>query len=86
VKPARPYRALASGVGAVVILAVVALWARGQVTGSPLETLWQVVMLALVIAAAYRVFGKQTMDDAMDAAQDLQGGTDGGDQEGDGDA
>jgi hypothetical protein len=65
---------LASGVGAVVILAVVGLWAYGEWTGEPLGALWQLVVLAIVIGGAYRVFGKQTMDGALEAAQDLQSG------------
>lgn len=80
-RPAHPYRALASGVGAVVIGAVIALWAYGQLVGPALGTLWDLVVLVLVLAGARRVFGKRTMDDAMEAAQELQGGdTEGGDQ------
>jgi flagellar motor component MotA len=73
IKPARPYRALASVVGAIVILAVVGLWAHGEWTGESLGALWQLVVLAIVIGGAYRVFGKRTMDDALETAQDLQG-------------
>jgi hypothetical protein len=83
VRPDRPYRALRAGVGAAVILVVVGLWAHGQATGSPLETIWQVVMLALVLAAAYSVFGQRTVENAVETAQELQGSDTEGD---DGDA
>lgn len=82
-RPARPYRALRAGVGAVVILSVVGLWAHGQANGAPLETIWQVVMLALVFASAYSVFGRRTVENAVETAQELQGGDTEGD---DGDA
>jgi hypothetical protein len=78
--PKQPYRALRAGFGAVLLALVVGLWAHGQLAGEPMGTLWELVILALVLAGGYSVFGEQTMTSAVDTAQDLQGG---GDQEGD---
>lgn len=75
-RPQQPYRALRAGVGTVVILTVVGLWAHGQLTGQPLGTLWDVVALAVVIAAGFVVFGRETFGAALDEAQDVQGGGD----------
>jgi hypothetical protein len=80
--PTRPYRALRAGVGAGVILVVVAMWAHGQLTGDPLSTLWEVVVLAIVLAGGYSVFGHSTMSAAIDDAQDIADGSD--DSDGDG--
>lgn len=73
--PTRPYRTLRALVGTGAVALVLALWAHGQLTGDPLSTLWEVVVLAIVIAGGYAVFGESTMSAAMDDAQDL---TDGG--------
>jgi len=80
--PTRPYRALRAGVGAGVILVVVAMWAHGQLTGDPLSTLWEVVVLAIVLAGGYSVFGHSTMSAAIDDAQEITDGSD--DSDGDG--
>jgi len=72
--PQRPYRALRAGVGAAIIATVTGLWAYGQLYGTPLGTLWEVVMLAIVIAAGFAVFGKDTFGAALDEAQDVQDG------------
>ncbi|ACM56364.1 hypothetical protein [Halorubrum lacusprofundi] len=80
--PNRPYRALRAGVGASVIAVVVALWAHGQLTGDELGTLWEVVVLAIILAGGYSVFGHSTMSAAVDDAQELADGAD--DEEGDG--
>jgi hypothetical protein len=70
--------------GAGALALVLALWAHGQLTGDPLSTLWEVVVLAIVIAGGYAVFGEKTMSAAMDDAQDLTNGSEesGGDGEG----
>ena len=80
--PTRPYRALRAGVGAGVVLVVVAMWAHGQLTGDPLSTLWEVVVLAIVLAGGYSVFGHSTMSAAIDDAQEITDGSD--DSDGDG--
>ena len=80
--PTRPYRALRAGVGASVILVVVAMWAHGQLTGDPLSTLWEVVVLAIVLAGGYSVFGHSTMSAAIDDAQEITDGSDGGEDDG----
>jgi len=72
-RPQRPYRALRAGVGTVVILSVVGLWVHGQLTGRPLGTLWDVVALAIVIAAGIAVFGRQTFTTALDEAEQVSG-------------
>jgi hypothetical protein len=74
-RPTRPYRALRAGVGTVAVVLVLALWAHSQLTGDPLSTLWEVVVLAIVIAGGYAVFGQRTMSAAMDDAQDLTNGS-----------
>jgi hypothetical protein len=80
--PTRPYRALRAGVGAGVILVVVAMWAHGQLTGDPLSTLWEVVVLAIVLAGGYSVFGHSTMSAAIDDAQEIADGSDDGEDDG----
>ena len=80
--PTRPYRALRAGVGAGVILVVVAMWAHGQLTGDPLSTLWEVVVLAIVLAGGYSVFGHSTMSAAIDDAQEIADGSEDGESEG----
>jgi len=81
--PTRPYRTLRALVGTGAVALVLALWAYGQLTGDPLSTLWEVVVLAIVIAGGYAVFGESTMSAAMDDAQNLtDGGGDGNDGRG----
>jgi hypothetical protein len=65
-----------------VILIVVAMWAHGQLTGNPLSTLWEVVVLAIVLAGGYSVFGHSTMSAAIDDAQEIADGSDGGEDDG----
>ena len=72
-RPTRPYRALRATVGTAVIASVVAVWLHARLTGEPLGTLWEVVMLALVLAAGYAVFGPRTMTAAVEDARDLSG-------------
>jgi uncharacterized membrane protein len=71
--PTRPYRLLRALVGTGIIAAVVGLWIHARLIGEPLGTLWEVVMLALVIAAGYAVFGHRTMTQAVEDARDLSG-------------
>jgi len=73
-RPQRPYRALRAFVGTVVLLVTFGLWAHSQLSGQGLGTLWDVVALAIVIAAGYAVFGKRTFGAALEEAQDVQGG------------
>ena len=80
--PNRPYRALRAGVGAGVITVVIALWAHGQLTGDELGTLWEVVVLAIVLAGGYSVFGHSTMSAAVDDAQELADGSGDGEVDG----
>lgn len=69
------YPPLRKLVAVIVLVAVVALWAYGRLTGNlagqAMGTLWEVVMLAIVIAAGYTVFGPDTMGQAVDDAQEL---------------
>jgi hypothetical protein len=71
-KPQRPYRALRAAIGAIVVMAVTALWIYGQMAGQPLGTLWDVVMLSIVIAAGFAVFGRRTFSAAVDEAESLK--------------
>jgi uncharacterized protein (DUF58 family) len=71
--PQRPYRALRAGVGTVLIGVVIALWAHGQLTGQPLGTLWDVVILALLIASGMAVFGRRTFGAALEEAEKVSG-------------
>jgi len=70
-RPQRPYRALRAGIGAAIIATVTGLWAYGQLYGTPLGTLWEVVMLAIVIAAGFAVFGRATFTAALDEADQV---------------
>ena len=70
-KPTQPYRALRAVVGSAIIATVLALWAHGQLTDQPLDMLWDVVVLGLLIASGIAVFGRRTMQTAVDAAQDI---------------
>ncbi|UIP00338.1 hypothetical protein Hbl1158_02915 [Halobaculum sp. CBA1158] len=83
--PKRPYRALRSGVGALVVATIIALWAHGHLTGDPLGTTWDIVVVALVLASGYAVFGRATMSAAVDEAQQLTEGSDSGSGEDGGD-
>jgi len=72
-RPQRPYRALRAFVGTVIILTVVGLWAHARLTGEQLGALWEVVMLALIAAAAIAVFGRRTFESAVETSQTLRG-------------
>lgn len=72
-RPEQPYRLLRATVGTALIAVVVGLWAHGQLTGAPMDMLWDVVVLALLVASGYSVFGRRTMDAAVETAQELQG-------------
>lgn len=88
-RPTQPYRALRAFVGTVVIATVVGVWLHARlINGARLGTLWQVVILALVIASGYAVFGPRTMTRAVEDARDLsgEGETDTSDDAGDDDA
>jgi len=74
--PQRPYRALRALVGTAVITTVTAMWAYGQLYGQPLGTLWEVVILAIVIASGIAVFGRRTFGTALDEAEQVKGGGD----------
>jgi hypothetical protein len=78
VRPEQPYRALRAAVGTIVIGTFVAIWAYAQLYAEPMGTLWALVMLVLLVASGYAVFGRATMTSAVEDAQELQG-----DQEGD---
>lgn len=73
-RPEQPYRFLRSLVGTAVIFAVVGLWIHARLYGSPLGTLWEVVMLLLVVASGYAVFGRETMTHAVEDAQEIRDG------------
>ncbi|WP_434531031.1 hypothetical protein ACODNH_05310 [Haloarcula sp. NS06] len=77
-RPQQPYRALRSGIGALIIVFVVGLWGHGQLTGQPMGTLWHIVMLAIVIAAGIAVFGRRTFTTALDEAEQVKGDDDDG--------
>lgn len=70
-RPQRPYRALRAAIGAIVVLAVVGLWAHAQLQNQPLDMLWQLAALVIVLASVYAVFGKGTFEAATSAAKDL---------------
>ena len=70
-KPTQPYRAWRAIVGSVVIATVIGLWAHAHLTGTGPDMLWDVVVLALVIASGYAVFGRRTMQSAVQDAQDI---------------
>jgi len=72
--PSQIERVVRKLVAGVVILAIVGLWAHGQMTDNPLTPLWQLAGLVLAFASAIAVFGRRTVDDALESAQDLKGG------------
>ena len=73
--PTQPYRALRAVVATAVIAVVLGLWARGQLVGEPLDMLWDVVVLALLVASGYAVFGRKTMGQAVEDAQSIADGS-----------
>lgn len=82
-KPTRPYRAHRAIVATGVIAVVLGLWAHGQLAGESMDMLWDVVVLALLVASGYAVFGQDTMGQAIDDAQDLASEDAGGDGDAD---
>jgi inosine-uridine nucleoside N-ribohydrolase len=72
-KPTRPYRALRAVVATAVISLILGLWGHGHLTGDPLGAMWDVVAIALLIASGYAIFGRRTMDAAVETAQDVSG-------------
>ncbi len=72
-KPTQPYRAWRAIVGTAVIVTVLGLWTHAHLAGQPLDMLWDVVVLALVIASGYAVFGRRTMQSAVQDAQEIAG-------------
>lgn len=72
-RPTRPYRVLRVGFAAIVLGLVMSVWVRARLVGEPMDTLWTVVVLGIVIASAYTVFGRQTMENALGTVQDLKG-------------
>ena len=86
-RPQRPYRALRALVATGILVVIVGLWANAQLTGQRMGTLWEVVMLMLVVAAAIAVFGRRTVQTAVEASQELREDNSGGDtDDGDSDA
>jgi hypothetical protein len=75
--PSQVNRVARKLVASIVILTIVGLWAHGQLTGNPLTPLWQLAVLVLALASAIAVFGRRTVDDAVESAQDLKGGDQG---------
>ena len=73
--PTQPYRALRAVVATAVIAVVLGLWARGQLVGEPLDMLWDVVVLALLVASGYAIYGEKTMGQAVDDAQSIADGS-----------
>jgi len=80
--PTQPYRALRAVVATAVIAVVLGLWARGQLAGEPLDMLWDVVVLALLVASGYAIYGRQTMGQAVEDAQSIADGSSGDDSSG----
>lgn len=68
-----PRPATGKAVGTVVIVSVLGVWARAQVLGQPLDMLWQVAMLGILLASGYAVFGERIMQSAVEDAQEISG-------------
>ncbi|SEN04022.1 hypothetical protein SAMN05216388_1001223 [Halorientalis persicus] len=89
IRPTRPYRAVRAFAGLVMVLGFFGVWAHGMLTDSPVGTFYEVVTIALVLAGAYAVLGKETVAAAVEDAQEIAGeGSDeqGGDDQGGGSA
>lgn len=70
----RPYRALRAAVGTIILLGITGLWAASKLEiVPPLGAMWDVVVLGIVIAGGYAVYGEATMTAAMDDAQEFTG-------------
>ena len=67
---------LRTAIGTAVITAFVSLWIYLEVYASGMGTLWELVMLAIVVASGYAVFGEAIMGSAIDDAQSIQGSAD----------
>jgi len=78
-KPQRPYRALRAAVGTVAILALLGIWVHSMYAGQPLDTLWQLAVLIVILGGAVADYGKDTFDQAAQAAKDVAGNDPSGD-------
>ncbi|WP_324757061.1 hypothetical protein [Haloarcula montana] len=70
-------RTIRLAISALIVTATFALWMRARLTAGGMGTLWEVVALAIVIAACYVVFGERIFGSALDEAQEMQEGDDG---------
>ncbi|MBX0350495.1 hypothetical protein [Haloarcula pellucida] len=69
-KPPKP-PSLGEAVGTIVIVGVLLVWGRAQILGQSLDMLWQVAMLAILLASGYAVFGQRAMQSAVEDAQEI---------------
>lgn len=60
-------------VSTAYLIAPGAYWAYNVYRGQPSDMLVWVLVLMLIIASAYFVYGKQTVEDALDTSQELTG-------------
>jgi len=79
-KPQRPYRALRAAVGAIAVIVVLGVWVRSHLVGEPLDMLWQLAALVIVLAGVYAVFGRSAFQEATKTAKDLAGDGDDSDE------
>lgn len=77
----KPNKTLRSLAGFGIITVVVGLWAWSKYSGATaMGSMWDTIVVLLVIAAAYAVFGAETMKEASETAAEV---TEGSDSEGD---
>ena len=67
---------LRTWIGTGVITAFTGLWMYLEVYATGMGTLWELVMLAIVVASGYAVFGEAIMSASIDDAQTIRGATD----------
>lgn len=80
-KPNKPYRLLRALVGTASIVAFGYIWVQAKMAGEALGTMWNIVALFLLVAAAYAVYGAVTVQRAVEDTKTLKDAAEGGSDE-----
>ena len=57
---------------AAIVATTFAIWVRTRLTGARLSPVFLLLILAIIVAACYVVFGKRLFGDAVDEAKEIR--------------
>ncbi|MFC6973635.1 hypothetical protein ACFQL1_01485 [Halomicroarcula sp. GCM10025709] len=64
-----------------IVATTFALWVRARLVGTRLSPFFVLLVLAIIVAASYVVFGKRLFGDAVDEAKEIRSTTEDSDEQ-----